>query len=69
MQPGGIITDGVVVMWHPLPEFEKQGLRRAAYFDGKPIGKSSILWNQTKVPNAYYCDKCDKVTGIFDVTH
>lgn len=69
MQPGGIIANDVVVMWHPQAEFEKKGLRQLAFFDGKAIGQSSVLWGKTKIPNAHYCDKCNKIVGIFDVTN
>ena len=67
MEKGGIITGGVTAMWHPLAEFEKKGLKQLVYTGGKPIGNSSILFSQTKIPNAHYCGHCNKVVGIFDV--
>lgn len=67
MEEGGIITSGVTAMWHPKKEFDKKGLGKLVYTDGKPIGKSSILFSQTKIPNAFYCAHCNKVAGIFDV--
>lgn len=68
MEEGGIITQSVIAMWHPLEEFQKKGLKRAVYAKGKSLGESSVLLNQTKIPNAFYCGNCDKVMGVFDVT-
>lgn len=67
MEKGGIITGGVTAMWHPLKEFEKKNWKRVVYVDGKPIGKSSILLNQTRIPNAYFCPCCNKIVGVFDI--
>lgn len=69
MQKGGIVADGaVVVSWHPQEQFEKTGLKSLWYSGGKSIGKSNLLLKNTKMPNAWYCESCDKVFGIFDVT-
>ena len=54
-------------MWHPISEFEKQKWKRVVYTNGKPIGKSSILLNQTRIPNAHFCQNCNKIIGIFDI--
>lgn len=67
MEKGGIVTGGVTAMWHPLSEFEKKKWRRIVYTDGKPIGKSSVLLNQTRIPNAYFCQSCNKIIGIFEI--
>ena len=67
MEPGGIITGGVTALWHPRKEFEKSGLKALYYTGGKPIGRSSILLKQTKIPDAWYCPNCNTVTGIFEV--
>ena len=67
IEEGGIITGGVTAMWHPLREFEKKGLRRMIYKDGKPIGKSSILLDQTRIPNAWLCRHCNKIVGVFEI--
>lgn len=32
-------------------------------------GESSILWDETLVPNAFYCKNCNKVMGILDVAN
>ena len=66
-EKGGIVTSGITAMWHPLSEFEKQIWKRIIYKDGKSIGESSILFNQTRIPNAFYCQNCNKVIGIFDI--
>lgn len=67
MEQGGIITGGVTAMWHPIKEFEKKNWKRVVYVDGKPIGKSSILLNQTRISNAWFCPACNKIIGIFDI--
>lgn len=67
MEKGGIITGGVTAMWHPMKEFEKKGLKRLVYTDGKPIGKSNVLLSQTMIPNAYFCQNCNKIIGFFDI--
>jgi len=67
MEKGGLIGSGVSLMWFPQSQFGKKGLRRLLYTGGKPIGRSNALLSQTRVSDAYYCDVCGKVTGIFDV--
>lgn len=69
MQEGGLIIDGVASGWVPMEQFQKKGLRRMVYTGLRTIGKTSILWNKTKVPNAFFCKKCNKIVGIFDVTN
>ncbi|MDO4740187.1 MAG: PF20097 family protein [Eubacteriales bacterium] len=69
MEKGGLVAQGVVLMWHPEAQFAKKGLGRMLYTEGKPIGRSNVLLGQTRVPDAYYCADCNKVTGIFDVTN
>lgn len=68
IQLGGIVTQGVSAMWIPLSEFEKKGIRKLIYENGKTIGYTDIIWGQTKIPNAYFCPKCNKIIGIFDVS-
>ena len=67
MEKGGIVTGGVTAMWHPMEEFEKKKWKRLVYTGGKAIGKSSILSNQTRIPNAYFCRNCNKIIGYFDI--
>ncbi len=69
MQEGGLIAQGVSTGWIPLEQFEKKGLSRIVHTGLRTIGKSSVLFNQTLVPNAWFCPHCNKVTGIFDVTN
>lgn len=67
MEKGGLIGGGVTLQWFPQAQFGKKGLERLLYTGGKPIGKSNVLLNQIRVPDAYYCAECNKVAGIFDV--
>lgn len=69
MQEGGLIIDGVAPGWVPLKEFERKGLKRLIYKGLRTIGKTNILLSQTRVPNAFYCDACNKIVGVFDVTN
>ncbi len=70
MQEGGLIAQGLVPpCWVPLSEFQKKGLKSLVHFGPKPIGKTNTLLSQTKVPNAFYCEHCSKIMGIFDVTN
>lgn len=68
MDPGGIVTDGVTPAWVPEKEFKKTGLKRLVYHDAKRIGKANAILGQSKISNAYYCSKCNKIVGIFEVT-
>lgn len=67
MEEGGLIGGGVTLQWFPQKQFGKRGLRRLLYTGGKAIGNSNVLLSQTRVPGAYYCSDCNKVTGVFDV--
>lgn len=70
MQEGGLIVHGPTPpCWVPLAQFTKKGLRSLAYSEAKPFGKWNILLDRTTVPNAFYCENCNKITGIFDVTN
>ena len=66
---GGIVVDDVACGWVPMEQFKKKGMKRWLYTGMRTIGESSILFNQTKIPNAYFCKNCNKVMGIFDVTN
>lgn len=66
MEKGGIVSGGLYTVWYPTEIYEKNALRRR-YTIGKRIGTTSVIWKETKVPDAYYCKNCNKVTGIFDV--
>lgn len=68
MEPGGIVTDGVTPAWVPEKEFKKTGLKRLVYHDAKMIGKANAILGQSKISNAYFCEKCQKIVGIFDIT-
>ncbi len=70
MEKGGIIADrAIVVAWYPETEYEKKGLKSLIYRGGKWLGTHHPLRGVVRIPNAWYCSRCDKVTGIFDVSH
>lgn len=69
MQEGGLIIDGVAPGWVPMEQFQKKGLKRLVYKKLRTIGETNILLSQTRVPNAFYCENCGKIVGIFDVTN
>ena len=69
MLDGGIIVNGVVCGWVPMEQFRKKGLERLMYTGMRTVGKSNILLDQTKIPDAYFCKNCNKIIGFFDVTN
>ena len=69
MEEGGLIIDGVAPGWIPMEQFKRKGLKRLVYKGLRSIGKTNILFGQTKVPNAHFCRSCNKIIGIFDVTN
>lgn len=69
MIEGGLVIDGVAPGWVPMEEFEKKGLKRIVHTGLRTIGKTSILYSQTKVPNAFLCKNCNKIVGVFDITN
>ena len=70
MQRGGIVAAAVPVYWIPQETFESSAVKRKFFTSGiKAIGKSSVVFGETKIPDAYYCDICDKIIGAFDVTN
>ena len=69
MQEGGLIIDGVACGWVSMEQFQKKGLKRIVYTGLRTIGKPNVLLRQTKVSNAFFCARCNKVVGMFDVTN
>lgn len=69
MEEGGLIINSVMPGWVPMEQFKKRGLRRLLYTGLRTIGKSNYLLGQTRVDNAFYCPKCRKIVGLFDVTN
>lgn len=67
MIEGGLVIDGVAPGWVPMEEFQKKGLKRIVHTGLRTIGKSSVLFSQTKVPNAFLCKNCNKIVGVFDI--
>ena len=52
-----------------MEEFQKKGLKRIVHTGLRTIGKTTILYSQTKVPNAFLCKNCNKIVGMFDITN
>ena len=50
MIEGGLVIDGVAPGWVPMEEFQKKGLKRIVHTGLRTIGKSSVLFSQTKEP-------------------
>ena len=69
LQEGGLVLDGVASGWVPMEQFEKRGAKRVVYTGLRTIGQTNFLLRQTRVPGAYFCQTCNKVLGIFDVTN
>jgi len=69
MEPGGLVIDGVKSGWVPMNQFNRKGVKRLMYTGLRTIGQTSILFSQTKVPNAHFCKQCNKIVGVFDVTN
>ena len=70
-QEGGLIAESVVIGWIPLKEIKKGPLKeliRLSFPGLRTISNRSYRVKCAKVPNAYYCEHCNKVFGIFDVT-
>lgn len=68
MYEGGLIVEGITPGWVPMEQFKKKGLKRLVYSEVRKIGITNYLLNQTRVPNAFFCEGCNKIVGIFDVT-
>ena len=69
MEEGGLIIDGVDPGWVTMGELKKKGAARLLYTGLRTIGKTNILLGHTRVPKAFFCKKCNKIVGIFDVTN
>ena len=69
MEKGGIVAEkAITVMWHPESEYQKTGLKSYMFHHGKLLGRHYPLRGVVKIPDAWYCRNCEKVTGIFDIT-
>ena len=69
MEAGGLVLNGVQNGWVPLEQFQRKGLQRLVYVGTRFIGRENYLLRQTLVPNAWYCRRCGKIAGVFDVTN
>lgn len=66
MEKGGLVSDSLAIVWYPTEIYDKHSIKRT-FEIGKRIGKTSVVWSETKIPDAYYCEKCNIVTGVFKV--
>lgn len=65
------MAESLFINWVPAEEIEKNALKEAIRFTfpGVTISTTQLpILKRAKVPNAYYCEHCNKVFGIFDVT-
>ena len=69
MEEGGLIASGISVMWFPLEQFAKKGLERLWYEGRKVSRKVELPSRPYRIPGAYYCRGCQKIIGIFDISH
>ena len=69
MEEGGLITEGVSVGWLPLEQFKKNGIKNLVLTGLRTIGKHNLILGQTKISNAFYCNSCNKIVGVFDITN
>ena len=64
-----LIVDGVAPGWVPMDKFKKKGVQRVLYTGLRTIGKTNYILGQTRVPGAFFCRRCNKIIGVFDVTN
>jgi hypothetical protein len=68
MQRGGLVTRVGFYSWLPADRIEINYSALSTLINGKALkGKTKFLSQQTKIPSAFYCEKCKKVVGIFEV--
>ncbi len=70
MESGGLITStrAGAITWLPGDSFEKNRWPMIASLNGKVIKvQVKFFPGQIKIPNAFYCERCNKVIGFFDI--
>ncbi|MHC1723554.1 MAG: PF20097 family protein [Aminipila sp.] len=72
MTKGGIILTGKRLFgeftWYPQDEFDKKGLKALDRSNGKNIDSMEMsLMREEKFNNAYLCESCNKIVGIFTI--
>lgn len=69
MQEGMLVAFSSRMGWRPNGKLNKFP-RLTEGFTMKDIGdpNTSLFLGYATAPGAYYCEHCQKVTGIFDVT-
>lgn len=73
MTKGGIILSGKRMSgefaWYPQNDFDKNGLRAWGRNNGKAIEAMDMsLLGEEKYDEAYLCETCNKIIGIFTIT-
>ncbi len=66
MLEGGLVFGGYSPTWVDKNQLNKAMVMEAGH---ELVAESNYLTRQTKVKNAFYCEQCNKVTGIFDVRY
>ncbi|QHI73494.1 PF20097 family protein [Aminipila terrae] len=70
MTKGGIVLRGKRIFgeftWYPQDAFDKKGLKAWDRSNGKVIVDVDMsLMGEKKFDNAYFCESCSKIVGIF----
>ena len=65
MVAGGIIFDGNALYWVPTGDLKKKGLIRREFHVLKTTSPDWL--RRSRLEKAYFCSRCKKIVGIFDV--
>lgn len=67
MQLGGLVANGQWVLWYAETDYKKHAFKRFFIKNHKKLGHPR--WDgSTGIDNAFYCENCDKIIGIFDIS-
>ncbi|MFV0516957.1 MAG: PF20097 family protein [Aminipila sp.] len=71
MTKGGIILTGKNLCgeftWYSENEFNKEGIKVWDRSNRKNIDSKRSLRGEEKFDNAYFCESCNKIVGIFTI--
>ncbi|MHC1723532.1 MAG: PF20097 family protein [Aminipila sp.] len=71
MTKGGIILSGITLSgeftWYSQNEFDKKGLKAWDRSNRKNIDARRSLMGEEKFDDAYFCESCNKIVGIFTI--
>lgn len=71
MTKGGIILSGIKLAgeftWYSQKEFDKKGLKDWHRNNRKNIDAKRSLRGEEKFNDAYFCESCNKIVGIFTI--